>query len=209
MTSAPGNSRSHRLSTLFIIALVNLIPLVQVLRGAWTLSEVIALFWLENLVVGIIHFSKLLLCNPGKRPRSRDDKLAIEFFPIFYGGFTLFQGVALVLAYFFIDFNGATLSMSEGFSRHAQVSVLCWALAAITASHAIPFVREFLVGGGRHRESIDSLGLGPFARVVILQFVLVGGGIIAAWYGQPLWALVVLVSVKLLVDLVAAWRTRR
>ncbi|MGB0134811.1 DUF6498-containing protein [Dokdonella sp.] len=202
----PAQSRTRRRSDLIIVVLANLIPLHQVVNGAWSLSEVIALFWLENLIIGIVHFSKLLLCNPAKRPRSKDDKLAIEFFPIFYGGFTLLQGVALVLGYFFIGFDSGTLSQSDGFSSHAQLSVFWWALAAILFSHAISFVRRYLYGGGRRRETIDSLGMGPIRRVVILQVLLVGGGIIAAWYGEPIWALVVLVSVKLLVDLAACWR---
>ncbi len=206
--SLPVQSRFQRLSKLIFAVLLNLIPLYQVQQGAWTLSEVIALFWLENLVIGGIHFSKLLLCNPEKRPRSKDDKMAIEFFPIFYGGFTLAQGVSLVAAYFLIDFDGLTLSQSEGFSQHAQLSVFWWALTAIIASHAVPFVRSFIFGGGRQRETIDSLGLGPFARVVVMQFVLVGGGIVAGWYGQPIWALVMLVSVKMLADLAAAWRVQ-
>ncbi len=204
----PNPRHETRLSTLLVVLVVNLVPLHEVLVARWTISEVIALFWLESVAIGLFHWVKLLTCNPDRRPRSKRDKELISDFPLFYGTFTLCQGMALVAAYFVIAFDGGTLAQAEGFARHSGLDGFLWALAALLAGHAYAFFREFILGGGRQRETIHTLGMGPFGRVVLMQFVLIGGGIIAGLSGQPLWALVVLVLIKIIAELLAGWFSR-
>jgi hypothetical protein len=196
-------------SSLCVLVAANLVPLHEVVTERWTISEVIALFWLENLAIGVLHWAKLLSCNPDKRPHSRHDKELIGLFPLFYGLFCLFQGVALVAAYFVIEFPDGTLAQQERFTRDSGMGGFQWALAALLASQGYGFVREFLRGGGRRRETIGTLGMGPFGRVVLMLLVLVGGGLVAAIAGQPIWALIVLVVLKLAGELVVSlWRNR-
>lgn len=204
----PRPSKATHLSTILVVFVVNLIPLYEVLFAGWTISEVIALFWLENVAIGLFHWTKLLTCNPQRRPRLKRDTQQIKDFLLFYGTFTLCQGAALVAAYFIMDFDGGTLAQTEEFARHSGLEGFFLALTALVAGHAYKFVREFLLGDGRERETINTLGTGPFGRVVLMQFVLIGGGIIAGLTGQPLWALALLVLIKIFGEILAPWFTR-
>lgn len=204
----PHSRQQARLSTLLVVLVANLVPLHEVLLDRWTISEVIALYWLETVAIGLFHWAKLLTCNSERRPRSKRDKEWIRDFPLFYGIFTLCHGVCVVAAWFVIEFDGGTLAQTEGFARHAGVGGFFLALAALVAGHAYAYFREFIFGGGRQRETTNTLGMGPFARVVLLQFVLIGGGMIAGLTGQPLWALVLLVLIKILGELLAGWFMR-
>ncbi len=45
---------------------VNVIPLLGVLLGGWTLLEVVALYWFENVLIGGINILKMAVCSPDR-----------------------------------------------------------------------------------------------------------------------------------------------
>lgn len=51
-------------SSVWILIGANLIPLVGVLFWEWSTFEVVALYWLENVIIGAINILKMLTCSP-------------------------------------------------------------------------------------------------------------------------------------------------
>lgn len=111
-----------------VIALVlsNLVPIAGVFLFHWDVFPLLFLFWLENVVIGVINVVKILLAggifqNSSSRDISKEPMAALSigwgvklftavFFSIHYGLFTFVHGVFLVaifgggLHHGFLDF---------------------------------------------------------------------------------------------------------
>ena len=58
-------------SSAWVLIGVNSIPLFGVLFGGWTLLEVVAIYWFENVLIGLINVLKIATCRP-EREHFRD-----------------------------------------------------------------------------------------------------------------------------------------
>lgn len=56
-------ARAYRASTI-VLVISNLIPLVGVFAWGWSAFNVVALYWVENLIIGAVNILKMLTCNP-------------------------------------------------------------------------------------------------------------------------------------------------
>lgn len=56
-------AKNYRASTV-VLVLANLVPLIGVIAWGWSAFNVVALYWMENLIVGAITVLKMLTCNP-------------------------------------------------------------------------------------------------------------------------------------------------
>ncbi len=56
-------SRDYRTSTI-VLVVTNLIPIVGVFLWDWGAFDVIALYWLENVIIGLVNVLKMVTCNP-------------------------------------------------------------------------------------------------------------------------------------------------
>jgi hypothetical protein len=50
--------------SVWVLIGANLIPLVGVLFWGWSTFEVVALYWLENVIIGVINVLKMITCSP-------------------------------------------------------------------------------------------------------------------------------------------------
>ncbi len=212
----------------------NLVPLVGVLFLGWDLATLVALYWLENGVVGIFAIGRILsaqgsgplafvggsggLSAPAPRLPSATALSAttparvmaiiarlimVPFFIVHYGAFWAAHGVFVwfALPFMFADF-GAPMSMPD-------VSVVLAAGVAILVSHGASFAFNWL-GAGECRTSTPGAEMvAPYVRVLVLQVTIVLGAFAVVILGAPVWALVVMVGVKLATDLAAHLAERR
>jgi hypothetical protein len=175
--------------TTAILVASNLVPLAGVLWFEWTVFEVLLLFWFENLVIGAINVARLWTLY--ERRNHGTLLLFIPFFCVHYGTFALAHLTLLISVFRPEDPDSYSLT------------ALIVPLALLVASHAYSHYVHFL---GR-REYLDvtpaQLMVRPYARVVALHVaVLVGGGIVQ-WLGEPAFALVILVLIKIAFDVPA------
>ncbi len=191
----------HTLPTLALLLLTNLIPIYLVLFDQWTVAQMVLLFWLENVIIGIMNVLKMRTCQPNKRPRSKHNREMTTFFMIHYGGFTFGHGIFVIAFFFFVEFDYGTLASPYTFSQVITDPNLWWTMLALLISHGFSYYWHFFKGGERMRETTDSLFFKPYARVVVLHITIIGGAWLAASLKQPIWALLVLVFLKILVDM--------
>ncbi|MBU8545851.1 MULTISPECIES: DUF6498-containing protein [Roseomonadaceae] len=180
------------------LVLANLVPLGGALLGYWSVYEIVLLFWAENVVVGLMVLLRMASLMVLRRLWSL--VVLMGFFTLHYGIFTFVHGM------FVVDFLGppregligavAFLLAPEG---------LRWPLLALLASHVFSLVVNFL-GQGEWRQA-NGIGLmvKPYPRIVVLHLVLIFGGSLAAAMGDPVFAVALLVVVKLALDLRAHW----
>lgn len=199
-----NNSTSRNTSPALILLIIsNLIPVYLVLNEHWSVSQLVLLFWLENIIIGIINIFKMLTCQPDKRPRNQNDRKSITFFAIHYGGFTLVHGIFVMTFFFVIDFDNGPIAGDYGLADTLSSRDFWWAFMALLLSHGFSYYWHFYKGDEKNMETVNSLFFKPYGRVIILHLTIILGAWLVIWLQQPIWALLLLVFLKIVLDAAA------
>lgn len=188
------------LSAILLVG-ANLVPLVGVLLFDWDLAQIMVLFWAENAIIGLYTLLKLAVIQRWG---------ALLLGPFFVGHFGGFMAIHLLFVYqLFVRGPAAKGPEPSATVALATLFAPLWpALVAMLLSHGVSFFENFI---GR-REYVGRTGVlqmgEPYRRVVLLHFTLIFGGFAVMALGQPVYALVVLVALKIAVDLRAHLRER-
>jgi hypothetical protein len=192
---------------LTVLALIaaNLIPLGGVLFYGWTVFEVMIIFWAENVIIGVLNILRMATLLVLRRDYG--GLVLGPFFTIHYGMFTLVHGI------FVISMFGAEYMHSDGeietFLAVLTIPALFLPFAALAASHFFSYALNFLYRGEFRTVTSGDLMMKPYARVVVLHVVIIVGGAVAMSLGEPLYALVMLVLLKIVIDVAAHIREHR
>lgn len=184
-----------RPSSIVLIA-ANLLPLAGVLLFDWRVFDILMLYWVENIVIGVVNVVRMA-ASPG-----RDKLFLIPFFTVHYGLFC-FCHLAAVTGLFSESFGTASAwqyFFAEPLSEIWR-SPLWIAIAAIAASHLFSFFSNYLGGGEYKRTTAGHLMGRPYGRIVVLHVAIIGGALLIQWLGSPIMMLLVLVAAKIVLDL--------
>lgn len=189
----------------------NLVPLYGVLVLGWSVFPIMVLFWLENIVIGILNALSMLLAAPANPALWRFKLSRIPIFCLHYGLFAAVHGVLVFGLFGDSVYEPMIRRLWTGeAARQAIVDYgLGVSLAALAFSHAFSFVWNYLLGGEFRTATLDGLMARPYGRVIILHVTLLAGGGAAMLLGSPLWALLMLVGLKIGLDLRAHLREHR
>lgn len=211
-------------SALAVVVLIafNLLPLAGVAWWGWDLYSILALYWVENGIVGAYNVLKILRAEGTSLPggmRMRFNGRPIEtvargpiaaFFLVHYGIFWLGHGLFVLV---FLPIIGG---LSGGFQVDTTVGGNGpeWGLVGIGAiglavSHGVSFWTNYI--GRREFRSVSpaQLMLAPYGRLVILHLTIIFGAMVSFWLGSPVGSLVVLVVLKTTLDLAFHLREHR
>ncbi len=169
------------------VLLVNAIPLVGVVVFGWSVFEVLFLYWLENVAVGLTQFVRILICT--RTTKAKDGNAF--FFLMHYGLFTFVHGVFVVAL--FAPEDGP--SVGGGFLLPV-IAIMGWQVVAL--------VFDAIRSEGFKDRAPTGLLFEPYPRVLALHLTVLAGGWLVAALGAPVWALAVLVGIKTLFDMGAA-----
>ncbi|MEA3245189.1 MAG: DUF6498-containing protein [Gemmatimonadota bacterium] len=201
--SAPGLFSASGVTLL----VSNSLPLLGVLFFGWQVFPLLFLYWFENVVVGVMNVARMLTAQPASSSNWALKLFLVPFFCFHYGMFTMVHGI-FVFALFgpasraFFPNAAAVRSVASG------TNGLVVAIVAIVSSHLFSFIWNYLRGGEYRRASPALLMAQPYARVMVMHVVVLGGAFAVAAIGSPLPALIILVVLKTGVDL-AAHRAER
>lgn len=213
MLPLPMHSRFSVLVSLAMLVAANTLPLFGVVFFGWSVFQVMALFWLENVIVGawnVLRMATQLL-------RGQWGVLfLIPFFIVHYGMFTAVHGL-FVMGIFGHDqpISGGKIEASPlaAFTLMERMieadDTYWWAAFGLIASHGVSFLLNFLIGGEWKRVDAGSLMFAPYKRVVVLHLTILAGAGAIAVMGAPIWGLVVLIVIKTIVDVWSHLAERR
>ena len=221
--TGPSNTQPVRRftpsSVLLIVA--NLVPLYGVLVGGWRIFPLVALYWLENGVVGFFGILKILcLGSVVAEARKRGVPVALgvfmkvffaAFFVVHFGGFMAGHGFFIVML-----FGGEGPGLGGGDIAPGQAiedalgvfrdpGFIAAALAMVF-SHGWSLVGHNLRGHERDGANAGRLMGAAYKRVVVLHVFIIASGFLVLALGSPIPALVLFVALKTAVDL---WAHRR
>jgi len=203
------------------LLLANTVPLFGVIFLGWSAAAILILSCLENILIGFLNVPKMALCPiPAHRIhlspavheivaklKLSDSKagsilLKICFIPILsqvYGAFVYTQ--ALVLLLILDQIPGAFESISP--------FGLLIAVVTLMLSHGISFFVNFIGRGEFRHTSFMTQAFRPYGRVFVMTLAVAIGGALSIILGNSVWALVVLVFLKIGMDVRAHMAERK
>jgi len=187
----------------WMLLAANLVPVAGVLLWDWSVFALLLLFWMENVVVGVF-FALRMLCADPRDPALWAAKLfMVPFFCFHYGMFTAIHGVFVFSLFGGGAYSASGLQVLEPAARAASELGLWLPLAALLASHGFSFLWNYLYRAEFRSAQLPRLMAKPYGRVVVLHLAIILGGIAATALGSPVWALLVLLALKIGLDLKA------
>lgn len=200
---APAGEKAAAWSVWVLVA-ANLFPLYGVLAWDWQVFPLLALFWMENVIIGLLNVARMLAADPADPALWLAKLFYIPFFSVHYGFFTVGHGVFVLSGMFGGESGGVQgLDVLAPALNAARTYDLWLPIAALGASHLFSFFWNYLQRGEYLRASLSELMFKPYARVFVLHITIIGGGFAAMALGSPVWALVLLIGIKVGLDLAA------
>lgn len=205
-------------ATQVALLLANLLPVAGVLWFGWDVGSIVVLYWIENLIVGVLTILKMLVTG------GRDTLFRIVFFCVHYGGFCAIHGLFVLKLTQFADVDtlAATaaswpgpLALVEKFVLLAQQLLaaapaqMLWAVLALLISHGASFLLLFIGQQEYRRVSGKQLMTAPYRRVALLHITIIAGGFLVKALGSPLGLLLALVALKTGMDIILHIRSHR
>lgn len=213
---------SSRLAVALLIGF-NLVPLAGVLWLGWDLILILALYWAENGVVGVINVLKILRAEGTSWPTgwmmngrhiSEMSRSAVAgFFSFHYGLFWVVHGVFVftlipaIASDPSIRADGTIPAPLTGPSF--DVGVLALGAIGLGISHGVSFWTNYMGRGEYRTLSPAQVMTQPYGRLVIMHLTILLGAFVSIFLGTPVGSLLVLIVGKTALDLAFHLRQRR
>ncbi len=211
-------------SSLPVVALIvaNMIPLAGVLFAGWSVGEIVLLYWLENIVIGVMNVARMAFAEPeavtnnpelGKRPRPGELALAktflILFFIAHFGAFCAGHGTFLAILFPVKGLDGREMEIGALVLHMLGNAGVLVAVLGLLVSHLISFFRNYLGREEYRHADFGKLMMRPYGRIIVVHIFIVAGGFIVMGMNSPLFAMVLFVVIKTAVDLHMHKRERK
>lgn len=196
--------------------------ILGVLLWKWDVRVLVWLYWSENLIIGLVQVSKMLLLPRGDatwRALLISRGFFVCFFVFHFGMFCAVHGFFLV-AFSSMMGNSSMVSLSNlgdwwgpfkllglatnlvGFVVSQLPQAALWSLCAMICVHLVQLVsgrREW-----RNRE-IPELMVEPYKHIVVVHLAILLGAFFVLLAGNSLFILLIMVIGKYMIDLREIW----
>lgn len=197
------------------LVLSNLIPVAGVVLWHWDVAAILVLYWSENLIIGAVTVSKMLVRSP------IGGLFSSAFFVVHYGGFCAVHGM-LLLAFllhvqdpfgnltwpFFLIFVQLLVNVARKVFELAPPEWI-YAFLSLCASHLVSFVYQFFIHGEHERVSGQQLMAAPYSRILVMHLAVLFGGWGVMALNSPMPLLIALIVGKIVLDLSAHIKEHR
>jgi hypothetical protein len=197
--------------TALALIAANLLPLYGVLALDWEVLPLIVLFWLENIVIGVLNVARIALANPSRSAAGAGKLVLIPFFCVHYGMFTAIHGLFVFGLFGGEPYKALVDGLWTGDAAHHAIGEfsLWLPIAALATSHLFSFFWNYLGHGEYRTARPKTLMHAPYGRIVVLHVAIIGGAFLIQLLHSPLWALLLLIVLKIGLDLRAHTREHR
>ena len=204
-------ARTYRDPLAWASLLVDLLPLIAVVFFGWKAVPLVALYWLENLVIGGFTILRMLGTVAGNVLNLAMAVFMVPFFTVHYGMFCFGHGI------FLRSFAGGEEHV--GAFGGGPVSLVDWALGtglymawfvgAIIAVNALFYVSDFILRGGYREAQLQAEMFAPYGRIMTLHVaIILGAGLMMA-FGQPLLGVLILIMLRVAFGMILNMLRRR
>ena len=196
-------AQAYRDPVSWIVLAVDLFPIVAIFQFGWGAAALVMLYWLENLVIGLVTLLRIFAAAAGNGASAIVGAIVFGgFFTFHYGMFCFVHGIFLMA---FAEMSDATTGVFEisplGLIRYAMSTGdgMAFFIGAILALQLFLFVRDFMVRAEyRETDLISEMGK-PYGRIIVLHVALFAGFGLLIFLGEPLLGVLALILLR------AAW----
>lgn len=200
------------LSSYALIA-ANLIPLIGVVFFQWDSALVLALFWIENLIIGA--FNVLRMWGVSVVAKNISGLFSSAFFLVHYGLFCAVHGMLLtdLLDYPKVNVGDYFTQTSTGFLGIFQDGAAVFlsfvdmfsptiliGIAGLVLSHFSSFIENFILRGEIFKLKARQLMAEPYSHIIVMHAGLIVGAIVLQKLHSPVWLLATIILLKLMAD---------
>lgn len=203
-------ARTYRDPLAVAVLLVDLLPILAVLVFGWGATPLVALYWLENLVIGVFTVLRMVATLAANVANLFAVLFIVPFFTLHYGMFCFGHGV-FIQALATSGSTSGTPDMS-GLVNWAMQSGqgMAWFVAAIIFINLALYGADYLMKG-EFRDTNPMVEMfAPYGRIVTLHVAILLGAVLAITANEPLWGVVFLIFLRVVFGLiVSAMRQRK
>lgn len=203
-------SRTFRDPITWAAVIVDLIPIYAVLVFGWGAAPLVFLYWLENLVIGVMTIARMIASGIGNGAIP-SMLFTVPFFTIHYGMFCFGHGFMLLVLQS-RDFTALDTSPMEagifGLVGEAAASgpYMLIFIGIIFAFNIFLFAWDFI---GK-REFLNTLPnkemFAPYGRIMLLHIALFVGMFALIQFGEPMLGVLLLIVLRVLWGLLISLR---
>lgn len=190
---------------------VDFLPILAVLLFGWGATPLVALYWLENLVIGAfaaarIAGSGLAMMKQGKSEGALGAFFLAPFFCLHYGFFCWGHGIFI-----------ATFADPQ-WDLTGPIGLIGWALtsgpgigfflAAIIAANLAVFLVDFIGRGEINRTGPGEEMGAPYGRIFTLHIAIIVGAAFAFSSDEPLMGVLLLILIRIAFGILGEIRRR-
>jgi len=183
------------------IVLFNAVPLLGVLQWGWRSFDIIYLYWMENIIIGLFTVLRLTVRRYSGAYDIKGTAFLVPFFIVHYGLFCTVHGLFVVNM-----FGNEALDNNGLFTAYAAApqlmtsDYLWFAALAFCGLHLFEWLQDsFERGWGP--DDIRKTMMSPYRRIMVLHVTIFASGFALGAMSEPLAGLVLLVAVKTGFDL--------
>ena len=195
--------------SIILLVLANLLPMVGVLWWGWSVFSVMFLYWLENIIVGLLNIPRILFASAGgdNGAQSILKRLGTAaFFSVHYGLFTFVHGAFVFSMFAEGQYEEPTPALVWQLVNEQH---LYWAVLALFISHLASLILNYLLAGEYTQVTVREMMRKPYGRIVVLQLGIIFGGFLLDTMSAPLAGLIVLLLIKTVFDVRSHIREHR
>lgn len=209
-------ARAFRDPVTWTALIVDLIPIYAVLVFGWGAAPLVFLYWLENLVIGVVTVARMIVSGLAQGLTNFGGLLFfVPFFVVHYGLFCFGHGMGLMLLESGLGHeNSASVPTSpfafDGLIQHALQTGphMITFVALITLFNISVFLWDFIGKGEYLKTSASQEMMSPYGRIMLLHFALFAGMFALMNFGEPMAGVLALIILRVLWGIFLSIRRR-
>jgi len=194
-------ARTYRDPIALTFLVVDLLPIFAVLFLGWGAVELVFLYWLENLVIGLMTIARMLAVGTLNRDESLPGAVGLSaFFTVHYGMFCFVHGV------FLVTFAELSAGGDGGAGFDTPVGVIGFAMGSadamagfitlILAANIAAFVADDIFRGEAATSSLQAEMMSPYGRIIVLHVGIFAGAFALMALGEPMIGVLALILLR-------------
>ena len=213
--SIPVVPTNRQTSSLWVLILMNLIPVYGILFLGWKAFDVVFIYVVETVIIGLLNIFKMAFCTvmqsgeAGSQSSMIVHLLKIFMIPFFIIHYFFFIAIQSVFVFSFLKNQSAAnfleipLSFWQTINSNSELSI---SILSILFSHIFSFLLNYIGNKEYARIGLPILMFMPYIRIFIQQFVVIFGILLMTIFNTPDMFVLLLVFFKIMADAGMHWR---